>query len=94
MAVRDALGKFASPVWSDAFVEQDEMTWHVVNSSNVGSVGYNAGRKILGVTFLNGSAYEYSDVPEAVFEALLSASSVGKTLHAMVKGHYSYQKVG
>ncbi len=92
MAVRDAFGKFASLDWTPSTVE-DEMVWHVVNSSNVASVGYNAGRQILGVTFLNGSAYEYMAVPENVFEALWTAGSVGKALHAMVKGHYSYQKV-
>jgi hypothetical protein len=94
MKTRDAFGKFASPVWDEAFNDSDETVWSVVNSSNVAAVGYNAGKRVLGVTFNNGSSYQYFDVDESVFEGLRSAGSVGKYLHQVVKGHYSYQKVG
>ena len=90
--VRDALGRFASVDWT-ASIDADEWIWSAVSSSNVAAVGYNAGTHQLGVTFLNGSTYYYAGVPEEVYEALLHAGSVGKTLHAVVKGHYGYERV-
>lgn len=92
MSVRDALGRFASDVW-DSSVDTDSMEWSVVSSSNVAAVGYNPGRSILGVSFLNGSTYNYFDVDPDTFEMLRSAGSVGKFLAYVIKGHYAYERV-
>lgn len=94
MATRDARGRFASTVWEQATRDSSEMQWSAVSSSNVAAVGYNAGDRLLGVTFLNGSSYWYFDVPEGIYETLLGAASVGGTLHQLVKGHYAYERVG
>lgn len=42
-----------------------------VSSSNLASVGYQDG--ILEVAFKSGSVYQYTGVPESVYEALMSA---------------------
>jgi hypothetical protein len=71
------------------------MEYIPVSSSNVAAVAYNAPTNTLGVRFLNGSEYHYFGVPEEIFEALKSATSVGTYLNAAVKkGGYSYQRVG
>ena len=64
-----------------------------VRSSNVSSVGYDAGAKILEVEFHSGSIYHYFNVPEHLFHDLLSASSHGKYLNAYIKASYAYQQI-
>lgn len=44
------------------------------------------------VAFVNGTIYQYFDVPEHVFQSVLSAASAGAYLNANVKGIYRYSK--
>lgn len=64
-----------------------------VNSSNVAAVGYDVESSTLQVEFNNGTAYQYFDVPEDLFEGLRDAVSVGGYLAAHIKGAYRYSKV-
>ncbi|MGK0272940.1 MAG: hypothetical protein ACI88H_003616 [Cocleimonas sp.] len=64
-----------------------------VNSSNVTAVGYDVDSSTLQVEFHNGSAYQYFDVPEHLFEGLCNSDSVGSFLHVNIKGIYRYSKV-
>lgn len=63
-----------------------------VSSSNIASIGYEAGT--LYVTFNRGGLYAYSGVPQSVYQGLMSASSHGSYLAAHVKGVYPYRKIG
>ncbi|MBV9469757.1 MAG: KTSC domain-containing protein [Abitibacteriaceae bacterium] len=51
-----------------------------MSSSNIASVSYDGQRRILEVEFLNGSIYQYSFIPESLFQGLMSASSHGAIL--------------
>ncbi|MHC4797460.1 MAG: KTSC domain-containing protein [Planctomycetota bacterium] len=51
-----------------------------VTSSNIQAIGYEAEDEILQVVFLNGSTYEYYNVPEEVYQAFMTAPSKGKFL--------------
>ncbi|MBI5232682.1 MAG: KTSC domain-containing protein [Coriobacteriales bacterium] len=64
-----------------------------VVSSNVGEVGYDVDSQALHVRYLNNRTYVYADVPEAVFQELLSAPSKGSFLNRVVKGNYSYSEI-
>ncbi|MBG9993437.1 KTSC domain-containing protein [Pseudoalteromonas sp. NZS127_1] len=64
-----------------------------VDSSNVAAVGYDEESTTLQVEFNNGSAYQYFDVPEHLFNGLRDADSVGGFLAANIKGSYRYSKV-
>lgn len=65
-----------------------------VSSSNIASIGYDSMNKVLEVEFLNGSIYQYYDVPEALYEGLMAADSKGKFLNEYIKrGGYSYARV-
>ena len=65
-----------------------------VSSSNIASIGYDASDMILEVAFLNGAIYQYYDVPQSVYDGLMSASSHGSYLDAYVKkGGYRYSKI-
>ena len=69
------------------------MEMYNVDSSNVAAVGYEEDSQTLQVAFNNGSTYQYFDVPQAIFEGLLGASSVGQYLNQNVKGAYRYSRV-
>lgn len=64
-----------------------------VQSSNISSIGYDVNTATLEIEFLNGSIYQYYDVPEYVYEELMSASSHGGYLASAIKGTYRYGKV-
>lgn len=65
-----------------------------VVSSNIASIGYDAEQMILEVEFNYGSIYQYFDVPESVYEGLMTADSYGKYLDAYVKkAGYRYEKL-
>lgn len=64
-----------------------------VTSSNVASVGYDLDSSTLEVEFKDGSVYQYFDVPEAIYNGLIGASSVGGFLAAQVKGTYRFSRI-
>lgn len=64
-----------------------------VTSSNVSEIGYDEDRRILEVLFLNGSLYQYFDVPPQVHNELMSAGSIGQYLNSNIKGTYRYARV-
>ena len=64
-----------------------------VNSSNVSSVGYDANSQTLEIEFNNGGVYQYSGVPESVYEGMMGADSKGKYFHANIKNTYPYSKL-
>jgi len=64
-----------------------------VSSSNIASIGYDANSQTLEIEFLNGGVYQYFDVPQYVYDGLMSASSHGQYLAHNIKGTYRYSKV-
>ena len=61
------------------------MNFVPVKSSTVDSVAFDSATGILGVRFKNGTEYHYFNVPEYIYNGLLSAKSVGKYLDENVK---------
>jgi len=63
-----------------------------VDSSLIKQIGYDG--ETLRVQFndkktgAGGKFYDYRDVPENIYDDLLSAESVGKFFHANIKGKY------
>ena len=64
-----------------------------VSSSNVGSVGYEAGSMTLEVEYLSGSVYQYFDVPEYEYDGLMSAESVGRYVNQNIKPNYRCARI-
>ena len=64
-----------------------------VDSSNLESIGYDSESSTLEIHFKQGSAYQYFDVPERIYDQLLSAESPGRFLSEQIKGVYRYSKV-
>jgi curved DNA-binding protein CbpA len=64
-----------------------------VKSSNIISVGYDKNLKVLQVEFLNGSIYQYYEVPEQVFTDLLKTASKGKFFNSQISLHFRHENV-
>lgn len=62
-----------------------------VVSTNVSAVGYYNG--VLEIEFLNGSVYQYFNVPISIYQHLVSYPHPGTYLARAVKGYYRYQRV-
>jgi hypothetical protein len=48
-----------------------------VRSSNIRSVGYDPATRTLDVEFHNSGLYQYSGVPETIYQGLMRAASKG-----------------
>lgn len=65
-----------------------------VQSSDIASIGYDSQKQILEVEFHQGSIYRYYDVPEIVYNGLMSATSHGQYLNLyIIKAGYRNTKV-
>lgn len=62
-------------------------------SSQIKAVGYDEPSKTLGIEFKSGGLYHYLEVPAAVYQELLEAPSLGKFLHARIKGVYKFHAI-
>ena len=65
-----------------------------VESTTILSIGYNSISKLLEVEFKKGQVYVYSDVPEEIYNNLMTSVSIGSALSYLIKkGGYPYEKV-
>jgi hypothetical protein len=61
-------------------------------SSAIARIGYDEASQILTVEFTSGIAYNYYDLPTAVFEQLKAAPSKGQFVTQNIKGTYRYAR--
>lgn len=64
-----------------------------VTSSNLVSVGYEAGSETLKVEFKRQSVYQYYNVPQMLYEQLLQAPSIGKFFIANIRDQFPCAKL-
>jgi hypothetical protein len=65
-----------------------------VSSSNLRSVGYDPHTATLEIEFNSGSIYEYYNVPESIYQGLMTASSHGQYFDRSVKkAGYRYRQI-
>ncbi|AXE26394.1 KTSC domain-containing protein [Streptomyces globosus] len=64
-----------------------------VVSSNLKSIAYDPGGRILEVLFKSGAVYQYYQVPPSAYKDLLEANSKGRHLARFVKGKFPYRMV-
>jgi len=65
-----------------------------VKSSNVKAVGYDSLTKDLEVEFMDNAVYVYKKVPENVYVAFMTAPSIGKAVHSMLRDKYQAIRKG
>ena len=69
------------------------MEMQFVDSSNIERIGYDTNSSTLRIEFKSNRTYDYSNVPENVFNELRSASSVGSYHAKNIKNSYSYNEI-
>ena len=65
-----------------------------VSSTNIRSVGYDLASRTLEVEFHSGGLYQYSDVPETIYQGFMRAASKGSYFHEHIRGRYPDKHVG
>ena len=65
-----------------------------VASSNLASIGYDPTTETLEVEFLNGSIYQYYNVPQNIYDHLMQEPSKGRFLNTYIKNAYPFSRVG
>lgn len=63
-----------------------------VTSSTIARIGYDAESLLLRIEFLNGTTYEYFDIPATVHAELMGSPSIGKYFNTAIRGHYRYAR--
>lgn len=64
-----------------------------VDSSTLTTVAYDRTRELLQLRFNSHALYRYFDVPAAVYEGLLHASSKGRYFNQAIRGKFSYSRI-
>ena len=59
-----------------------------VDSSSVEAIGYDSATSELYVRFHSGRTYVYLDVPESMYDSLLTAESIGRHLNYFVRPRF------
>ena len=62
-----------------------------INSSNLRSVGYDG--STLEIRFHSGGNYQYFDVPNTIYNELMSAALSGEYFHANIENNYRCKKI-
>jgi hypothetical protein len=66
------------------------MDRHSVESTVIRAVGHT---RVLEIEFESGRVYQYYDVPEDIYEAILASDSKGRYFNTHVRGKYPYQEI-
>lgn len=65
----------------------------MLSSSNLFGLAYDFNSNTLIVSFLNGSSYEYTSVPEQEVLQMLGAGSHGSYFHHNIRSSYPYSRL-
>lgn len=63
--------------------------WQPLQSSNIAACAYEPDSRTLHIRFNSGRSYAYADVPQDVYDGLMSATSPGQFVNNAIKGVYS-----
>lgn len=66
------------------------MQTHDVESTVIDALGYT---RVLEIHFESGRIYQYYDVPDDVYEGMMSADSKGRYFNAHIRDKYPYQEI-
>jgi len=68
-----------------------EMYTQTTTTSNISDFEYK--QQVLNITFFDGSAYEYFDVPKAIYIKLVNADSPGRFARRHIFNEFPYRQV-
>lgn len=62
-------------------------------SSVISTISYDKAQAILKIIFVSGMIYNYENVPEEIYDGLLSSGSKGIFFNQYIKGNYKFKKL-
>lgn len=62
-----------------------------VNSSHIHAIGHDVASQELHVEYKRGGTSVYKDVPADKAREIMNSHSIGKALHALVKGQHDHE---
>ena len=71
---------------------REERSGRVI-SSVLGQVKHNEASRELDIRFVNGKTYRYSNVPQEVYQALMTAPSKGAFYNAEIRDVFAHREV-
>jgi KTSC domain len=75
------------------YAPPDAMNRIALDSRTVASAGYDDRSATMELEFVEGRIYRYFVVPRSVFDALLSADSVGRFFQEHIRDVYPYERI-
>lgn len=79
-----------------SITDADSGSWEVTSgfvSSNINGFRYDKSTDTLRIDFMDGSSYEYYNVPPQTHRAFQAAASKGEFLVRHIKGRFNYERV-
>lgn len=64
-----------------------------MSSGAIASAGYESADRTLEIEFVGGGVYLYYEVPDAVYEELISAESHGRYFMSCIRDRYRYKRL-
>lgn len=61
----------------------------IPGSSSIAAAGWDPDTGVLEIQFTSGKTYTYQDVPQEIYDGLMSADSAGQYFHSSIKGVYA-----
>jgi|WetSurMetagenome_2_1015567.scaffolds.fasta_scaffold00193_13 hypothetical protein len=71
----------------------DDFELVLVSSANLNAVGYDSKSKTLRIKFTAGEIYDYYNVPESVYDALMTAVSKGRYYLSNISKRYRHSQI-
>ena len=75
------------------YAPPDAMHRIALDSRTLASAGYDDPSATMELEFVEGRVYRYFVVPRSVFDALLSADSVGRFFQEHIRDVYPYERI-
>jgi hypothetical protein len=69
------------------------MRRRLVTSASLKSVGYDVASETLELEYVNGSVYQYYEVPQPTYAGLLAAESIGNYVNTEIKPYFAFAEV-
>lgn len=79
--------------WFESPLQNNVIERTPISSSNIASVGYDEKNQTLEIEFHHGAIFQYFDVPQHVYEKIMSASSPAKIFMFEIKNKYTYKQI-
>lgn len=64
-----------------------------VSSSSIAEIGYDSNTATLEIMFSDGRVYQYFEVPQAIYEDLMNAPSIGRYFHVHIRGNFRFARI-